>query len=530
MKELFKYSCKQDHFYYCIIYCKEITTSFTYLIQVRIAMNAYKEILKMYDEVSVINEISSQLSWDQNTYMPKMAAEMRGRQGAFLSKITHRKITDPRTGALLDELESLDLDEEKKANISEIRRIYDRKTSIPEELEAEIAKLDPISMQSWIEAKAKGDFKLFSPELGKMLDLKMKIAEKVGYTDTPYDAMLEEYEPYTLTRQVKEVFERLRKKLVPIIEKIVSAQRDEIHLEGNFPISGQEVFSRKVLTDMGYDFDRGRLDVAEHPFTIGSGDDTRITTHYYEDHLEPALFASIHEGGHALYEQGFLKGHDHTPLGEACSHGIHESQSRLWENLIGRSYPFWKYYYPKIMEAFHSISDLSLPTFYKAINQIRPSLIRTRADEATYNLHILVRFEIEMDIFDGRIDLNEIPEVWNDKYESYLGVRPDNDGVGCLQDIHWSMGAFGYFPSYTLGNLYASQFFDQMKRDMDVDGLMEKGELRPILSWLRTNIHHRGKLYPASELVKVVTGNKLNEEHFIKYLKVKYAPIYEISF
>jgi carboxypeptidase Taq len=362
-----------------------------------------------------------------------------------------------------------------------------------------------------------------------MVDLKMQVAEKVGYSDTPFDAMLEDHEPYTLTRQVKEIFERLRKKMVPIIENIVSVEKDEILIKGDFPRDAQEGFYRKILTDIGYEFDRGRLDITEHPFTIGSGDDTRITTHYYEDDPRPALFSCIHEGGHALYEQGFLKEHFHTPLGEACSLGIHESQSRMWENLIGRSYPFWKHYYSGFQGSFPALSKIPLPLFYEAINQVKPSLIRTQADEATYNLHILIRFEIEIDIFDGKIDIKEIPQAWNDKYESYLGIRPDNDSVGCLQDIHWSMGAFGYFPTYTLGNLYASQFFDQMKRDLDVDALMENGDLRPILSWLRTNIHHHGKMHPASELIKIVTGNRLDEDHFINYLKAKFGPIYEIT-
>jgi carboxypeptidase Taq len=494
-----------------------------------INMNAYKEILQMYDEVSVIGEISSQLTWDQHTYMPKKAAAMRGGQGAFLSTLSHRKITDPRIGILLDKLEGQELDEEKNAVVREIRRTYTRKTAVPEELEAEIAKLEPISMQSWIEAKSRGDFKLFASDLEKMLDLKMQVAEKVGYSDTPYDAMLEDHEPYTLTRQVKEVFERLRKKMVPIVEKIVYAEKDEIVIKGDFPKDSQESFYRKILIDMGYDFDGGRLDETEHPFTIGSGDDTRITTHYHEKDPSPALFSCIHEGGHALYEQGFLEEHYHTPLGEACSLGIHESQSRMWENLIGRSYHFWKHYYSGFQEALPTFSNVPLPVFYEAINQVKPSLIRTQADEVTYNLHILIRFEIEIDIFEGRIDINEIPQAWNDKYENYLGIRPDNDSVGCLQDIHWSMGAFGYFPTYALGNLYGSQFFDHMKQDLDVDGLMENGDLRPILSWLRTNIHHRGKLYPASELVKVVTGNRLDEDHFINYLKAKFGPIYEIS-
>ncbi len=493
-------------------------------------MDTYEELMEVYKDISIIGEIGSQLSWDQNTYMPKKAAAMRGGQGAFLSKLFHRKITDPKVGKLISTLEGENLDQNKNAVVREIRRIYDRKTSIPEELEAEIASLEPLSMQTWVEAKKKGDFKIFAPHLEKMLELKKEYADKVGYPNIPYDALLEDFEPYTRTSQVTEVFERLRKKLVPIIETIVSSGKEIISFSGNYPIASQEEYYKKILTDMGYDFEGGRLDPTEHPFTIGSGDDTRITTHYYENDPRPALFSCIHEGGHALYEQGFLREHMHSPLGEFCSLGIHESQSRMWENIIGRSLPFWKHYYPGMKNAFPSLSSMDLDTFYRAINQVRPSLIRVEADEATYNLHILIRFEIEIDIFNGKLDVNEIPQAWNDKYEQYLGIRPENDGVGCLQDVHWSMGAFGYFPTYSLGNLYSSQFFDRMTKDIDVKDLMGRGELRPILSWLRTNIHHRGKLYPASELVKVVTGRSLNEDHFIEHLKSKYGKIYDVSF
>jgi carboxypeptidase Taq len=493
-------------------------------------MNAYEELMIVYKDISIITEISSQLSWDQHTYMPRKAAAMRGGQNAFLSKLSHKRLTSERVGRLLSELEGMELDENRKAVVREIRRIYERKTAIPAELEAEIAAMEPISMQSWVEAKNKGDFSIFAPNLEKMLELKKEVAEKVGYEEIPYDALLEDYEPYTRTSQLRGIFKDLRKELVPIIEKIISQKSKVIPFEGSYPRNSQEELYTSILVDMGYDFEAGRLDTTEHPFTIGSGNDTRITTHYYENDPRPALFSCIHEGGHALYEQGYLVENMHTPLGEFCSLGIHESQSRMWENLIGRSLPFWKHYYPRLEKTFPSLSSMGLNMFYRAINQVRPSLIRVEADEATYNLHVLIRFEIEIDIFDGKLELSEIPQAWNDKYEEYLGIRPPNDGVGCLQDVHWSMGAFGYFPTYTLGNLYASQFFHRMKRDLDVDGLMEAGDLKPILSWLRTNIHHKGKLYPASELVKVVTGSSLDGSYFIDHLKSKFGSIYGVSF
>ncbi|MGA1793372.1 MAG: carboxypeptidase M32 [Thermoplasmatota archaeon] len=492
--------------------------------------DAYRELLGIYDEVSVLGDISSILNWDQYTYMPRMAAESRGAQFAYLSGLTHRKITNPKVGALISSLQSADLSDKEAAVVREVSRVYKRKTAVPEELESKIARLEPLSVQAWIEAKKKGDFGIFAPKLKEMIVLKMEVAEKVGYTDTPYDALLEDHEPYTHTQQVREVFTRLKGKLVPVIEKLVAVNAEDIQFPGEYPQQVQDELYRRILVDMGYDFERGRLDTTEHPFTIGTGDDTRITTHYYDHDPRPALFSCIHEGGHALYEQGFLKENMHTPLGEACSLGIHESQSRFWENLIGRSMPFWKHYYTELQTSFPQIASMPLSVFYRGINQVRPSLIRVEADEATYNLHILIRFEIEIDIFEGRLDVAEIPQAWNDRYEEYLGIRPESDSSGCLQDIHWSIGSFGYFPTYALGNLYAAQFFASMRKDLEVDLLLEKGELAPILSWLRTNIHERGKLYPASELVRVVTGSELSEDHFIEYLKGKYGPIYGVTF
>jgi len=490
--------------------------------------DAYRELLDIYDEISVIGDISSILNWDQYTYMPTKAVEGRGGQFAYLSKLAHRKITDPKVGALLSRLEGADLEEKEAAVVREIYRTYRKKTSGPEELESKIARLEPISAHAWIEAKKKGDFSIFAPRLEEMISLKMEVAEKVGYPEIPYDALLEDHEPYTYTEQVRIVFTNLRAKLVPIIEKLVSVEADEINFPGEYPVNVQDELYRRFITDMGYDLERGRLDTTEHPFTIGTGDDTRITTHYYDHDPRPALFSCIHEGGHALYEQGFLREYMHTPLGEACSLGIHESQSRFWENLIGRSMPFWKHYYPVLQAAFPRFSSIPLAVFYKGVNQVRPSLIRVEADEATYNLHILIRFELELDIFGGRLEVSEIPVAWNDKYESYLGIRPDSDTTGCLQDIHWSIGSFGYFPTYALGNLYAAQFFASMRSELDVDDLLGKGELAPVLAWLRKNIHERGKLYPASELVKIVTGSELSEDHFIEYLKNKFGPIYGV--
>jgi len=496
-------------------------------------MEPLVDLLSIYAEVSKVNSIGSILSWDQNTYMPPGAAADRGAQMAYLSQISHRLITSEKVGKLLGELRKVELDPVKSAMVREIERLHRRKTAIPEDLEAEIAGLEPISTQAWVEAKKKDRFDIFSPHLTRMLELKKELAEKVGYPDVPYDALLEEYEPYTTTGQVREVLNRLGEELAPMVRKLADFKADNrMNMKwGKYAPEAQERIYTSILEDMGYDFGRGRLDSSEHPFTIGSNDDVRITTHYMLDDPRPALFSCIHEGGHALYEQGFHIRYKNTPMAEFCSLGIHESQSRLWENIIGRSIHFWKHYYPLLRGAFPGLSNMTLEHFHRSINTVKPSLIRVEADEVTYNLHIIIRFEIEIDMIEGKLSVKEIPQAWSDLYEKYLGIRPKTDSEGCLQDIHWAMGVFGYFPTYALGNLYSAQFYNAMKKQHpDIERLISEGDLRTALVWLRANIHEKGKLYPASELVKIVTGEHLNADHFIDYLKDKYGTLYNVYF
>ncbi|MCK4613726.1 MAG: carboxypeptidase M32, partial [Thermoplasmata archaeon] len=354
--------------------------------------------------------------------------------------------------------------------------------------------------------------------------------EAIGYDDQPYDTLLDEFEPSLKTAQVKGLLSRLRDKLVPIVSRIIDSgiRPDISFLTCEFPVDGQKEFDHEVAKKLGFDFDRGRIDESMHPFTTGTLHDTRFTTNYKPDNMRFSLFATIHETGHALYGQGHLEEHYGTPMGQPVSMGIHESQSRMWENVVGRSLPFWEYYYPHLKERFpKQLEGRSLEEFYAAINDVHPSLIRVEADEATYNLHILLRFEMENALFGDGFDPKEAPQVWNEKMEKFLKLEVPDDAHGVLQDIHWSLGYFGYFPTYTLGNLYAVQFFEQAKKEIpELVSKIENGEFGVLLNWLRSNIHEKGRLYRADELVQGLTGKALDEEYFINYLKTKFGELY----
>ena len=493
----------------------------------------YSKLLRYVKDIYILGKIEQALSWDQYTYMPPGAAKYRGQQIAEITSQMHRKYTSKRLGKLLDLLKGREgLTEGQQAVVREVSREHHRRTSIPERLVRDLSKLEPISNRSWMKAKEKGDFSIFEKDLGRMISLKKEVAEHVGYEETPYDALLDDYEPRMRTREAGELLQRVRERLVPLAKKISESGTviDETVVKRGYPVAAQTDLSMKVLSLMGYDLDRGRLDVSAHPFTNGSCYDVRITTRFAENDLRPALYATIHEGGHALYEQGFLEEHYDTPLAEAVSMGIHESQSRLWENIVGRGLPFCRHLVPLVQKELPGMSDVTVEQFYRAINPVRPSFIRIEADEVTYNLHILVRFEMEKAIFEGKIDLKDVPEEWNSRYEKYLGIRPENDSKGCLQDIHWAIGYFGYFPTYTLGNLYASQFYNAARKALpDMENRAESGDLRPLLAWLRENIHRHGRLYSAADLVRRVTGGPLSEEPFIAHLRKKFSPIYDVQ-
>ena len=388
--------------------------------------------------------------------------------------------------------------------------------------------------EAWIEAREKSDFALFLPWLEKIVALKKEVAERVGYEGAMYNALLDEYEPYARAEEIAPVFAQLKEQLVPLVEQITATGRYPARgvLDQEYPIEQQELLGQQVLADMGFDLEAGRLDLAVHPFCAGtSRDDVRLTTRYSADWLPGSLFGTIHEAGHGLYEQGLPADAIGTPAGASVSLGIHESQSRLWENMVGRSKAFWMHYLPKLRALFpQQLSAVDLDAFYAAVNQVEPSLIRVEADEVTYNLHILLRFELECDLIEGRVAVAELPEVWNERMEQYLGIRPPDDARGVLQDTHWSCGLLGYFPTYTLGNLYAAQFFHQAHQDLpDLEAQIAQGELGPLKTWLNEKIHARGARATASELVEEVTGAKLSADYFIDYLWEKFGALYGLS-
>ncbi|RKX76971.1 MAG: carboxypeptidase M32 [Spirochaetes bacterium] len=492
-------------------------------------------------EIILLDHIKAILTWDQETYMPPNSIEERSEQISFLEGLFHEKIINPEIGDLLSKLGvtqdnpegRFDLEPIDRAYLREFYRDHTRNIKLPERLVVELAKESSVAQSVWVKARQNRDFKMFVPHLNKLVMLNREKAERLGYMDHPYDALLDEFEPWMKTERVTEVFSGLQKGLKEIIEKIKEVpQVDDGFLLRDFPVERQKEFGTMVLKEMGFDFDRGRLDVSAHPFTTTLGsDDVRLTSRYNKNFFKTGIFGIIHEGGHGLYELGFLKKIKGNILAMTASLGIHESQSRIWENMIGRSHAFWQYYYPKLKDFFpESLGDISLNDFYRGINKVEPSHIRVEADEVTYSLHIILRFTLETEIISGNLAVKDLPDAWNSKSEELLGIIPGDDSEGVLQDIHWSMGAIGYFPTYALGNLYGAQFYSALKgAQPELEKMLACGDFSGVLNWLRENIHCHGRIYKAEELVKRVTGEELNPDYFIKYLKEKYSEVYGLS-
>ncbi|MGK5082727.1 carboxypeptidase M32 [Bdellovibrionota bacterium FG-1] len=491
----------------------------------------YLQFISLVKEFKALGAAGAVLSWDQETYMPAKGAEIRADQLAVISGLAHEKLVSPQIGDLLIRLEKAPgLSQVEQVNIREIRRIFNRERKIPKELIQDFAKTQSLAHEAWASARTNNDFGTFAPWLEKLVNMRKKMAVLIGGND-PYDVLMDEFEPSARAADIQPIFEALRKELVPLVAKIAASSKKPSPLSGHYPVEKQRDFGIEVANAMGFDFDAGRLDLSAHPFCTSFGpNDVRITTRYNEKNFASALFGIMHEAGHGLYEQALETQHACTPLAEPVSMGIHESQSRLWENMIGRSRPFWNHFYPKLQANFpETLNQVPLETFFRSINIVRPSLIRVEADEVTYNLHILLRFELEHALFSGKASVNDLPELWNRKMEEYLGIRPKNDSEGVLQDIHWSMGSFGYFPTYALGNLYAAQFFAAAKREMpDLDQKIREGDLRPLREWLRDKIHRHGMTWHASELCQRATGETLNAQYFSTYLKSKFEELYEI--
>jgi carboxypeptidase Taq len=501
------------------------------------AHDAYDALLTELRELQIISSVCSVLNWDEQTQLPPKGVEYRAEQVAYLVAMHHRRYTADRMGELLSTVEASDLITDPlgdaAANVRETRRHYDQARRVPEALVKEQSRLAILAQQAWVEARKQADYAAFAPWLAKTLDLKKQEAECLGYTEHPYDALLDHYEPGATTAQITQVFGRLREPLVDLIRRIGEANRRapvEI-LHRRFPRDAQEKLARDAATAIGFDFEAGRLDVSVHPFSSTLGPrDSRITTRYDENGFGDALFGVLHETGHALYNQGLPKEHYGTPRGSYVSMGIHESQSRLWENLVGRSRSFWKHLMPKARTAFpDALTGVGDDDWYRAINDVHPSFIRVEADETTYNLHIMLRFELEQAMIAGSLAVDDIPAAWNEKMREYLGLTPPDAAKGVLQDIHWSFGGIGYFPTYTLGNLYASQLFEQARIDLgDLDAQFARGEFRPLLDWLRAKVHGQGQRYRSRELVRYVTGNEPSAEPLLAHLRRKAQDVYGV--
>lgn len=492
----------------------------------------YERFEQLAKEMADIGHAAGLLGWDQEVCMPPKGTPLRARAMGTLAGIQHDRLTAPELVELTEELAQAGLHGDEAINVREIKRDQDRARKIPKELVIEMSETESLAHEAWVEARKTSTFETFRPWLEKILEQKRKVCEAVGYEGSIYNALFDEYEPHTRVEDIEPVFAELRERLVPLVGAIQDSGRaKETVFAQDFDIASQEAFGRRVIDDLGFDMDAGRLDVAVHPFCSGSSPyDVRLTTRYSADLMTMSLYGSIHETGHGLYEQG-LPGAEGMPVGAAISLGIHESQSRMWENMVGRSREFWVHYLPKLAEQFPGQLDgVDVDRVYAASNEVEASLIRVEADEVTYNLHILLRFELEKAMMDGAVAVKDLPGEWNDRMESYLGIRPDTDANGVLQDIHWSMGGIGYFPTYTLGNLYGAQFYAQARADLgDLPGQIAAGNFAPLLDWCRTHIHSVGQRRTAAELVQDVSGRTLSVDPLMDYLEAKFKPLYGLA-
>ncbi|GGB16253.1 carboxypeptidase M32 [Puia dinghuensis] len=472
------------------------------------------------------------LQWDQETYLPPKGAEFRGRQLATLSEIAHEWFIDPQLGQLLEELHSRhDLQDDQQRNVALSLEDYNKQKKFTPAFIRQLSEASSRCFHSWLQARSANSFALFSADLEHMVQLKKEEAQLAGYKEHPYNALLDQYEKGATVALLDRVFTEVRQPLKDLLGRIAGGQSvDDRFLRQDYPKQKQWDFGMELIRRMGFDFDAGRQDISEHPFTTNFNSlDVRITTRIDEHDFNHMTWSCIHETGHALYEQGLSADYYGLPLGEFASLGIHESQSRLWENNVGRSYNWWQAIYPRLQRVFPTqLSDVSLQQFYRAINKVQPSLIRTEADEVSYHFHVMIRYELEKRLIEGSLAVADIPAWWNEHYAAWLGVTVPDDKRGCLQDVHWSHGSFGYFPTYSLGSFYAAQFFAAAENQLP--GLHEAigaGNTAPLLAWLRENIHRWGRRYTSEELCQKATGKTLEIRYFLDYLLDKYVNIYK---
>lgn len=499
-----------------------------------------QELLERMNEIADLGAINALLAWDQNTALPDGAGEARGAQMATYQGVIHERQTAPRIGELLGELESAvakaPYTDADRGLVRQSRREYDQATKLPAGLVQELARVGAASFEAWRRARAHNDFAQFAPWLGQTITLQREVADRLKTPEqkTRYDALLDLYEPGMTSERLDQLFGAVREVSIATLQRITKSGNtvDASCLDGDFPADSQVALSRELLTGMGYAFDRGGIAVSPHPFTtsFGSPFDVRVTVRPDPKFLQAAIMAAVHEGGHAVYEQGSDKRLARTPVVGGASLGAHESQSRLWENAIGRSEAYWKGQYAKVQAAYpQQYANVDVATFARALNTVQPSLIRVEADEVTYNLHIIVRYEMERDMINGDVAVESLPGKWNGMYQDYLGVEPPTDSVGIMQDIHWTSG-FGYFPTYTLGNLYAAQIYATLRKTFaDLDERLASGDTGFILSWLQERMYSVGAVYLPEQLIERVTGEKPNPEYFGRYLTEKFNQVYNIG-
>jgi len=499
------------------------------------AQRIFQQTYNYVRETSLLESTLALLEWDERTGLPTRAGEHRAEQVTFLSGLVHQRKTSPQFGEWLNQLAHSELAELPNspvgASIRGTKRDFDKNIQLPEALVKRIAHAVTIGQQVWSEAKPKNDFASFLPHLETIVQLRREEASILANGEScHYDSLLDQYEEDAKTDEVAMVFADLRDRLVPLVKQLTESQSgpDGKSIVGSFDVAKQKEFSHWVAKQIGFEFDRGRLDETDHPFCTTLGpNDHRILTRYYDDSFGSGLYGTLHEAGHGMYEQGLPVEWFGLPAGAAASLGVHESQSRLWENMIGRSKEFWQWCLPHAKKWFPQLGDISVDSIYSDLNRVEASLIRIEADEATYNLHILLRFELERELIDGGLQCVDLPSAWSDRYESYLGIRPGNDSEGVMQDVHWAAGLIGYFPTYTLGNLFAAQLMNSASDDLgDLPNMIQAGNFRPLLEWLRQKVHQYGRCHKPTQLVANATGSPLSCEPFIAYLTEKLTPLY----
>jgi carboxypeptidase Taq len=492
--------------------------------------DALEQLQERLTEITDLGKVGRLLSWDQQTMMPLAGTAHRADQMATVYRLAHERFTDPAVGRLLEELrpleESLDPDSDDAALIRVVRRDYEKAVNVPASLRAAMTKAAAEARPVWVKAKAESDFASFLPSLERIVELKLEYVDCVAAgIDERYDALLDDYEPQTTTAEVRTLFEELKPPLVELIAELRQREVDDAFLHADFPPERQRALAHEVIDLFGHRPDSWRIDPTEHPFASGPGrDDVRITTNYHPDSLE-SLFSTMHEYGHGLYSHQLPEHLERLPTGQSCSLGIHESQSRLWENLVGRSLPFWRLFYPRLQETYPEVfANVDLERFHAGIRTAKPGLIRIQADEVTYGMHVMLRFELEQDIVEGRVALRDLPQRWNEKMWDYLGVEVPDDGHGVLQDVHWSGGSIGYFSTYLIGTVASVQIWEAARRDVpDLEDRVGRGEFAPLREWLGEHVHALGRKFSPQETLRRATGSSLSAQPYLDYLRSSYA-------